>query len=246
MIVDHILAQTAPALKNLATAVQFFVILLFSLSFHEAAHAWMANKFGDDTARLMGRLTLNPIAHIDPIGTLLIPGVMLARTLFFPSAYFLPMIIGWAKPVPVNPLRFRQFHKGEIMVSLAGPLSNFILVVFGAILCKVYLMVDPPAEVAGNILVDALGQKPLFAFFFSFLSLNSVLFVFNLIPITPLDGSHVLKRYLSTRAAEAYDSVMAPYGFIILLIFVNTRVFGFLYMAALRPIIWLITYGVNT
>ena len=114
---------------------QFFVVLYFSISFHECAHAWAANRNGDDTARLMGRMTLNPIPHIDIIGTVIIP------VLFFFSGGF--RLIGWGKPVPVNPLRFKNHRRGEIETSLAGPLSNLILVVASLLVMRLLLKFAP-------------------------------------------------------------------------------------------------------
>ncbi len=210
---------------------QLAIVFLFSISFHESAHAWMADRCGDDTARLMGRMTLNPIVHIDPIGTVLIPGIMVLRSLSMLGSG-MPAMIGWAKPVPVNPLRYRDYRKGELLVSLAGPVSNLILLIGGAIVLRLMLLMNlsPKAD-------------PIFDFFFFFVSLNMILFMFNLMPIYPLDGSHILKLVLSREAAEAYDRYISPYGILIILIFVNTPVFGFLYSTGISFVKWFILLG---
>jgi Zn-dependent protease len=226
-------AQDRALADNLIYAVQFMVILLFSLSFHEAAHAFMAYKCGDDTARLMGRMTLNPIPHIDPIGTLLMPGLMIVTSI---TGTGIPFLIGWAKPVPVNPLRFRDYHKGEILVSLAGPFSNFILLVGGALVCRGILIASRHFELGS-------GVSLVFLFFYYFASLNSVLFLFNLIPIPPLDGSHVLRIFLPARAAETYDRVIAPYGFFILILFASSPIFRWISSGAMIAMDWLISAG---
>jgi len=175
--------------------VQFFIVFYFSISFHECAHAWAAYRNGDDTARLMGRMTLNPIAHIDPIGTVIVPLFMLFSSF---------RLIGWARPVPVNPLRFRNYRRGELETSLAGPLSNLILAIGAILLLRLILKLAPAWDVPIGFLATA-------AF------LNIALCVFNLIPIYPLDGSHILKIFLSRQAVETYDRFITPYGWIILL-----------------------------
>ncbi len=187
---------------------QFFAVLYFSISFHECAHAWAANRNGDDTARLMGRMTLNPIPHIDIIGTVIIP-----LACFFSSGFAL---IGWGKPVPVNPVRFKNYRRGEIETSMAGPLSNLILVIAAILLMRFLLKIAPGWHIAIELLWLAAV-------------LNMVLCIFNLLPIYPLDGSHVLKLFLSREALESYDKFITPYGWIILLVLVNTRLFGLVF-----------------
>jgi Zn-dependent protease len=211
---------------DVLAVVQFFVALYLSLSVHEASHAWMANRCGDDTARLMGRMTLNPLAHIDPIGTVLMPALMV-MCVGFP-------LIGWAKPVPVNPLRFRNMRRGEILVSLAGPVSNLLLAAAALVVCWVALW-----------LIKGQGQlgDTLLLFPERLLMLNLVLCVFNLIPIPPLDGSHVLGTFLSRQAASKYERMlMPPFNFIVLLFVVVPLLgplFGLMQTAALYAIfIW--------
>jgi Zn-dependent protease len=183
---------------------QFFIVFYFSISFHECAHAWAAYRNGDDTARLMGRMTLNPIPHLDPVGTVVLPLFMLFSSF---------RLLGWAKPVPVNPLHFRNYRRGEIETSLAGPVSNLLLAVGSVLLLRVLLRFLPTWDVAIGFLATA-------AF------LNVALCIFNLVPIYPLDGSHILKNFLSKQAAEAYDRYITPYGWFILLGLVYSGLFG--------------------
>ena len=223
--------QSGLSIDTLISIAQFSVIFLFSLSFHEAAHAFMAYKCGDDTARLMGRMTLNPVPHIDPIGTLLMPALMLVSALTGANLRFL---IGWAKPVPVNPLRFRNYNKGELLVSFAGPFSNLILLMAGALICRAILLIFG---------AEGIFENPVFTFFLNLVSLNIVLFAFNLIPIHPLDGSHILRLFLKPKAAEAYDRVIVPYGFLILIGLMYMRVFDYIYSFMLIPVGFLIFAG---
>jgi len=223
----------------------FMVTFLFACSVHEAAHAFMAHRCGDDTARLLGRMTLNPIVHIDPIGTLLLPGIAFISSLAGGSVF----MIGWAKPVPVNPLNFRNYRKGELLVSLAGPFSNLILIAVGSLICRALVMYYIPEETVIRILdsesrVEMFRINPFFTFFFIFAFLNSILFIFNLIPIPPLDGSHVLQQFLSGQAAEAYNRVMRPYGIFILLALLWIGAFGFLFSIMSFVVSWTIFVGI--
>lgn len=197
--------------------IQFFVVLYLSISVHECAHAWAANRNGDDTARLMGRMTLNPIPHIDLIGTVIIPLVMYMSSGF--------ALIGWGKPVPVNPLRFRNYTKGEIETSLAGVVCNLILMIGSLLLLRLLLKVAPVWSRANPVLAVFLGQLAL---------LNMVLCLFNLIPIHPLDGSHVLRKFLSKEALETYDRLITPYGWIILLVLLNIGALSFVFKIGFR------------
>ena len=173
--------------------------LIVLLVFHEFGHAWVALKCGDDTARLQGRCSLNPIVHIDPIGTVLLPLMMI----------FLPFgvgrfMIGWAKPVPVNANNLRNGRWDDILVSMAGPAMNFVLAVGLVALARIALLVG--SGVAINL-------------FLQMASLSLLLCFFNLIPIPPLDGSHVL-RNLTDMSWEAYAK-FAQFGFILVIIAVN-------------------------
>lgn len=204
---------------DLIQVAHFFVALYLSISVHEAAHAWMANRCGDDTARLMGRMTLNPIVHIDPIGTVLMPALMVISS-------GLPLI-GWAKPVPVNPVRFRNMRRGEILVSLAGPVSNFILAAAAIVLC--WIVIAATRATGPDALPIA---EALLTFLTSLLVLNIVLGVFNLIPIPPLDGSHILGVFLSRETAQKIERFLVPpFNFIIIL---------FVALPLLRPVFELV------
>ena len=170
-----------------------FLVLLLSLTFHEAAHAWSADRLGDPTARLVGRVSLNPAVHIDPIGTIVFP--LIAMVTGIP-------IIGWAKPVPVNTLNLREHWKRKYMlIAAAGPISNLILAAVAAIFVR--------------ILGFESAAGWLFQFLLFMVIINVLLAVFNMVPVPPLDGGNVLAGLLHGRAYEIFDSIR-PYGFLIL------------------------------
>ncbi len=178
-----------------------FPILLMALSFHEAAHAWMADRLGDPTARLMGRVTLNPIAHIDPIGTVIMPLLMFITNI---------PLIGWAKPVPVNSRHLGKPWRDEILVSIAGPASNLVLAFLMFILYVALRLGGVFESIPRNF------AEPLFFILYLGVSINVLLCVFNLIPIPPLDGSHVLENILPYNARQKYQQV-AQYGWVLML-----------------------------
>jgi Zn-dependent protease len=186
-----------PQLIEIAILV---VVLLFSVIIHEVAHGYVALRNGDPTARMLGRLTLNPIPHIDPIGTIILPLLLLLT--------HSPILFGWARPVPVNPLNFRNHKWGEISVSAAGPLSNLGLAVVFAVLFRL------AGSNEGLLLLANIG-----------VSLNIILALFNLIPIPPLDGSHILAWVLPRNLALTYQR-LEPYGFILLLVLLYLGVFN--------------------
>ena len=175
--------------------------LVVLLSFHEYAHAWMAHKCGDDTARMMGRMTINPIVHIDPIGTVFLPLMMLSLNPGF-------ALFGWAKPVPVNPLNLSNRKRDDILISMAGPAMNVILAI--VILAVLRLAIEMPEEISKSAIV---AELPRIAFISMFLCL------FNLIPVPPLDGSHVM-RHVVGMSEETYRNI-ARFGFIIVLVVIN-------------------------
>ncbi len=179
------------------------IVFLFAISIHESAHAWMANRRGDPTAYMLGRVTLNPLKHIDPVGTILLPAIAIFTHL---------PVLGWAKPTPVNPRNFRNPVADDILTSVAGPVSNF-LVAFAAVAGLIAISVTSPLgrelvhEIPRGILVSGGNSLliPVSLFLFQLLVINVVLAVFNLIPIPPLDGSHVLRHALSGPALALYD-----------------------------------------
>jgi Zn-dependent protease len=190
------------------------VAFLFAISVHESAHAWTANRYGDPTATMLGRVTLNPIKHIDPIGTVLFP-IIAAVT-------GLPMI-GWAKPTPVDTRNFKEPVKADIMTSVAGPVSNFIVAIGAlAVLLIMSKTSAPGSAVVQNLasrqLILAGSLTPLALMFYTLMQINILLGIFNLIPIPPLDGSHVLRHALSENARHVYDRI-GIFGLIVLMIF---------------------------
>jgi Zn-dependent protease len=208
---------------RLAIGLTTYVVLLFSLSVHESAHAWMAHRLGDDTALREGRVTLNPMAHIDPIGTVLFPLLQIFTGV---------LLLGWAKPTPYNPANFGRevtMRQGHMLVAAAGPVSNFVLAaIFMAAFVAVFQMGVVPPDNYSHPLVRTL---------FIGISMNVVLAVFNLFPIPPLDGSKVASYGLPGDLGDRYDRVMGPYGFILLLVLVVTGVFRFV----ITPIMdWLV------
>lgn len=192
-------------------AIQF-AVLLFSLSIHEAAHAWTADRFGDYTARYLGRVTINPIPHIDPIGTLLFPLLQF----LFPGL----LLFGWAKPVPVNSAHLRNPRRDHIFISIAGPAANLVA---GSIAFIVLILVKKLMPGAFLTLIGTLAgipgpqsvAAPILVILFNAMILNLALAIFNLIPIPPLDGHWILYGLLPEGAAAAFQR-MGSYGFIFL------------------------------
>jgi Zn-dependent protease len=192
----------------------FLVVLILSLSFHEAAHAWSAGRLGDPTARLLGRLTLNPLSHIDFIGTIVFP--VLASLSGLP-------LIGWAKPVPVNPVNLRSPRRDFAIVAAAGPASNLLLATGGILLLALLV----PADVTGAWHL---------AFLRYFVQMNVLLAVFNLLPVPPLDGGNILAGLVSERGAQVLDRVR-PYGIILLYALILTGVLGDIVGVVLRVLV---------
>jgi Zn-dependent protease len=177
------------------------IAFLFAISVHESAHAWMANRCGDPTARMLGRITLNPIKHIDLFGTVILPlAALLAH---------MPLL-GWAKPTPVDPRNFSSPVRDDILTSIVGPISNFV-VATGATAVLVMLKIGSSfvrEMVSGGGPTDPTSiLVPIFLFLYELMVINVVLGVFNLIPMPPLDGSHVLRHFLPEPIRRGYDAV---------------------------------------
>jgi Zn-dependent protease len=209
---------------DIGQLILFMVALVFSLSLHEAAHAWMSNRFGDDLARLQGRISLNPTTHVDPIGTLL-----------FPIISFISHVplLGWARPTPVNPLKWRNKRVANFWVSIAGILSNLGIAVVTGITIRILfeaglltfnldLKTWMPIAPATTDSTLAQGAVSLLAGFFT---LNVGLAVFNLLPIPPLDGSKILSSVLPPSFEPAIEA-LEQFGFILLIIAMFTGVFA--------------------
>ena len=209
------------------------VVLLLAISAHEAAHAWMSWKFGDDTARLLGRVTLNPVAHTDPIGTLLIPIVMFITSSVGAS---IPLI-GWGKPTPVNPLRWRNKDLANVMVSLAGIMANLLIASIAFIIMKVILM-----QGGRGMLPESIAE-PVWMLLVQMLIMNVSLAVFNLLPFPPLDGSKVLDTFLPASARPLME-MLEQYGFIILLFLMWMGFFSAIISPIIQVVVYLLYLGV--
>jgi Zn-dependent protease len=212
------------------------VVLVFSISAHEAAHAWMSNRFGDDTARLLGRITLNPLAHIDPIGTLLIPIVGFIFGSMGGTVARIPLI-GWGKPTPVNPLRWRDKDRANVMVSAAGIIVNTLIAICAFVVIKVLLM-------TGWWFTEGSLQEPVKLILQMFLTMNISLAVFNLLPFPPLDGSKILETFLPA-SAQPILTLMEQYGFIILMMLIYVGFFGAILTPIMGVVYYLLLLGVN-
>ncbi|MDX2029648.1 MAG: site-2 protease family protein [Blastocatellia bacterium] len=186
----------------------WFVVFLLSLTIHECAHAWAAERSGDPTGRYMGRVTLNPIPHIDIWGTIIFPLFAITTG---------GWMFGWAKPVPFNPINLRDRKWGEIFIAIAGPGSNILLMIIFAMLYKLVFR----SELVSSASLGELEQ-PIQMTLGIGITMNVVLAVFNMIPIPPLDGSHVLRNLLPDSLAESYAQIPEWIGFIALIMLVRT------------------------
>jgi Zn-dependent protease len=201
-----------------------FIVLLFSLTVHETAHAWTADKLGDPTARLLGRVSLNPIVHADLIGTVVFPLLAIIGNV---------PLIGWAKPVPVNVNRLRRGRRDYVIVAAAGPVSN-LLMALGASIALSLLPVSPMRLGEPNV------SAPVAALLAQAMLINVLLAVFNMIPIPPLDGGNVLSGLLPASVASKFDAIVRPYGFILLYALLLTRGFDYLVIPPARFLLsWL-------
>lgn len=204
-----------------------FIVLLFSLTVHEMAHAWTADRLGDPTARLLGRVSLNPMVHADPIGTVLFP--LLALTTGAP-------IIGWAKPVPVNIRQLSHQRRDYVLVAAAGPASNLVLAFASA---TVLAMLHATGTVSPQTIGEANVTAPLAAILSQAMRLNVLLAVFNMIPIPPLDGGNVLAGLLPYRMAVPFNQ-LRPYGFLVLYALILTGGFNYLVVPPYNMIVSLL------
>jgi Zn-dependent protease len=204
-----------PSIDFIQVFIAFFV-LLFSLTVHEAAHAWSADRLGDRTARQLGRVSLNPAVHVDPIGTILFPLIAMFTNV---------PLLGWAKPVPVNIMNLRGHWKRKyMMIAAAGPASNLLIAVIAALILRPLL----DAGLGGS------DTRRLFALaLYRVVELNIILAIFNMLPVPPLDGGNVLAGLLRGQAARIFDS-LRPYGFLIL------------YALLLTGVLWSIVVPIET
>ncbi|MEP6901889.1 MAG: site-2 protease family protein [Actinomycetota bacterium] len=199
----------------------YMVVLLLAISAHEAAHAWMSYKYGDDTAYLLGRVTLNPVAHTDPVGTLLLPILSFILGAMGGGLARIPLI-GWGKPTPVNPNKWKKYKQANVMVSIAGILANLLLAAIGFTIFKILISYDVfnfgTARLGlGYFMENQEGfPKILAILFLDLIFLNVSLAIFNLLPFPPLDGSKVLSTFLPASFKPFFD-LMEQFGFIILM-----------------------------
>lgn len=199
--------------------------ILIAITFHEVSHGLVANRLGDPTARLMGRLTLNPIAHIDLVGTVILPAILIISG---------SPVFGWAKPVPINPANFRDPKKGMAISAAAGPITNIVLAIASLLILKFFIF---PASV---FLPDSV-LVPLTMMFRQSILINVILAAFNLLPIPPLDGGRVLTGILPHQQAMAYSRI-EPYGFIIVIVLLMTGVAGLFISPLIRMIMVLLSF----
>lgn len=219
-----------------------FVLLIFSLSFHECAHAWMASRLGDQTARLQGRVTLNPMYHMDLVGTLLFP----ALAIFGPMigfGMFGGLLIGWAKPTPVITRNFRKIVRDDNLTTLAGPFSNALIVLVAFVVLTVISMATPGghAMVLGTFegglnMAAPSGLQAFVLIAILAIEVNLSLFVFNLLPIPPLDGSRIVRNVLPYNAVQVYDRIPLWVSYL-LMIFLGRFIMG-LFLAPLYALVY--------
>jgi Zn-dependent protease len=195
---------------SLATIVLWAVPVVFAITLHEAAHGYVARMFGDQTAWMLGRVTLNPIKHIDPVGTILVPGLLLLLAKVFGGPAF---IFGWAKPVPVNFANLRNPKRDMFWVAGAGPLANFVMATAWALLLKGS---SPGGAIASGGLSEMGGVG---------VQINLMLMALNLLPILPLDGGRIAVSLLPRRIAASYAR-LEPYGFMIVIVLLATGILG--------------------
>ena len=210
--------------------VSMLAVLLFSLSVHESAHAWTADRLGDPTARNLGRISLNPLRHADPFGTFLFPLI----------GYFTGFFVGWAKPVPVNVAALRQPKRDYMLVAAAGPISNVLIAAGLFLLLFLLKSSSGPMELAVNQAVRGFGRAegamtvlvPILAMAYFGVWINILLAIFNLIPVAPLDGAAVVSGLLPEPVARSFDALQS-YGIIVLIVLIYYGVPGYLFFPVL-------------
>jgi Zn-dependent protease len=220
---------------NFVIAVFEFVLLIFSLSVHECAHAWMASRLGDQTARLQGRITLNPIYHVDPLGTLIFPALMIFGPLLGGGALS-GFLFGWAKPTPVITRNFKKIVRDDTLTTLAGPVSNLLLAFLGflGLVAIIKFQGQIPMERFGTH-VEGLGLLCELA-----INVNLALFFFNLLPFPPLDGSRILRHRLPYNWVAAYDNM--GWMSLILMLFLGGPIVRFL----MTPTLGLVQFALSS
>ena len=200
----------------------YAIPFLFAITLHEVGHGWAAARLGDSTARMLGRLTINPIKHIDPVGTIMMPAILL----FVNS----PFLFGWAKPVPVNPRNLWHPSRAMIIVAAAGPTANFIMALFWAVMLRLVVSFGEGLGSSADFFTEMIRFG---------INFNVLLGVFNLVPIPPLDGGRVLRELGPPQLAGALDRI-EPYGFIIVIVL---AALGPLWMV-ISPVMRFITLGI--
>jgi Zn-dependent protease len=209
-----------------------FIVFLFSLSVHESAHALVSDRFGDDLGRSLGRISLNPIVHIDPLGTILFPLI---------GAITHAPVFGWAKPVPVNPLAWREKDKANFWVSAAGPLSNFALAIICFLILKAFILTGVVGVVGSRFYIASTSPvvEPLVLLVFLGLTINLTLGLFNLIPVPPLDGGGMLESILPREAQRSFEQIKL-YGFMNLFALILLGAFTFIFAPVEAAVMYLL------
>jgi Zn-dependent protease len=212
--------DTSDILRQLAVSA---LPVLIAITFHEVSHGFVANRLGDPTAKMMGRLTLNPIAHIDPVGTILLPLMMIVLT----NGQF---VFGYAKPVPINPSNFKDPKRDMAISAAAGPITNVLLALLSMLILKFIVI---PSSVFFPGIITTTVLKPLTLMLTSSIIFNVILAAFNLIPIPPLDGGRVLVGFLPHKQAVSYSRI-EPFGFIIVIVLIYSGIADYFVMPLVR------------
>ena len=216
----------------ISNLIIYMVVLLLAISAHEAGHAWMSWKYGDDTAYMLGRVTLNPVKHTDPVGTLLIPIISFVFGAIGGAFGAIPLI-GWGIPTPVNPRKWTNYKQANVMVSIAGIGANLILATIGFTILKILI----ETGALNGVDTETGIMMPVLLFLRYLLLLNVSLAVFNLLPFPPLDGSKVLSTFLPESFSPIF-ALLEQYGFLILLLLVYWGVVGVI----IGPVFRLLSY----